>query len=135
LNDDHANHPQILQIVEPIYGEYLKARCEISRAEENRNARDGTDLDEVREDIAEDELNEQLVSISTIGRVNLYNSLSTLNVMFGSVTGQMHALFQSSNCSVNCTSVTPDAAALLEVRRSGAQRQKMNVLRCGSLRL
>jgi len=118
VDDTDSITAETVNSISAVYKNFIVGRLMISRAEERRNAVLGTDLDEVREDIAEDELNEQLITISQIGRVDLLSSLTILVEAFTNTLNNLKSLFSGVvGGGTNTGVVTPDAAALLEEAR------------------
>ena len=102
----------ISDAVASIYPNTVENRIKMSRAEERFYTAEGKDLDEVRESISAADLTDQIVNVSSIGRMNLSTSISCLEVEISKVLGNLRLLFDS-----NSPTVTPDAAALLEEAR------------------
>lgn len=92
-----------------VYGSCVQGRIRIGRAEETRCVRLGEELDEVGEDIEAADLEEQVVNVSCVGRMNLLESLSALDVELGRALVSLRGLFESGMGEVN-----EEAAALLE---------------------
>ena len=96
----------------PVYPTTLQSRIKMSRAEEKLYTAEGRDLDEVRESISAADLTDQIINVSTIGRLNFHNSISCLEAEISKALSSLKMLFDSNN-----PDVTPDAAALLEEAR------------------
>ncbi|GMH52990.1 hypothetical protein TrRE_jg6323 [Triparma retinervis] len=96
----------------PIYPTTLLSRIKMSRAEEKFYTIEGRDLDEVRESISAADLTDQIINVSTIGRLNFQNSITCFEAEISKVLTSLKVLFNSNN-----PDVTPDAAALLEEAR------------------
>jgi hypothetical protein len=106
----------IAQAFSPLYATYITCRIKMSRIEENYLAANETDLDEIREDISSQELEEQMVAVSMIGRANLPQSLSCLTNMMQESLPRLQTMFEASIPSTT-GSISPDCAALLEQAR------------------
>ena len=95
----------------PLYSTYISTRIEILRLEEYFLTQNADDVDEVREQITEVNLEEQMEAAASLGRLNVPCSVQCLANIWGQISSRLNALFQSSTTS---SEVTPEAAALLE---------------------
>lgn len=95
----------------PLYSTYITTRIEMLRLEEHFLTKNADDVDEVREQITEVNLEEQMEAAASLGRLNVSSSIQCLTSIWGRISSRLHALFESTATSVD---VSPDAAALLE---------------------
>lgn len=100
-----------------LYTTYVHCRTKMARMEEHYLTASGTDLDEVREDIVEQEIEEQMTIVAIIGReTSLYKALECLRDMFVQDTFPRLIAFLMEKTS---NSITAQGAALLEEARLG----------------
>ena len=96
----------------PLYSTYVTTRIEMSRLEEYFLTQNADDVDEVREQISELNLEEQMGAAACLGRLHLQAALQCLSNVWGQISSRLHTLFESSTTTTS--EVTPDASALLE---------------------
>ncbi len=111
-----ANHLMATRLA-PLYKSYIECRIEMAKLEEHYTVQNCTDDDDdddlVREEIAATQMQEEMSSASTLGRLNLQASLSTLQTFLQTqLLNKMKMLLESS-----ATTMSADAAALLEETR------------------
>lgn len=94
-----------------LYEIFVQGRTRMAALEEHYAMLHETELDEVREEIVEADLEEELASVAVMGRLNLSAALSCLSNSFASTMPQLEALWHQSG------TVTPETAALLEQAR------------------
>ena len=66
----------------PLYGPYCMCRVQMSCMEEHYIAKQEEELDEIREEISAVGLEEEMASAASLGRLNVYGSMTTLSGMF-----------------------------------------------------
>jgi hypothetical protein len=96
----------------PLYAEFVVCRTRMARLEERYLTAHEEELDEVREEIFAVDLEEEMTSLSLVGRLDLLASLSCLSSLFQQVLPQVQSLWEG-----NIGSITPEAAGLLEDSR------------------
>ncbi|KAG7367414.1 hypothetical protein IV203_030085 [Nitzschia inconspicua] len=96
----------------PLYAEFVNCRTQMARLEETYLTSHETELDEVREEIYAVDLEDEMTSLSIVGRLDLQASLACLLGLFSRLIPQLQSLW---NCQVGA--VTADAAGLLEESR------------------
>lgn len=96
----------------PLYHSYVTCRIEMAKMEEYYLTANAADLDEVREEIAGVNIEEEMTSACSLGRVNLSSSLACLLKLFQSCMPRLQTLFATDGHNVSA-----DAAALLEEAR------------------
>lgn len=99
------------RVLSPLYEGVVRCRARMAALEEHYRATNETELDEIREDILETGLEEEMESIATIGRLHLSAALSCLSSLFGSTMPRLQRLWDING------EVTPEASALLEKAR------------------
>ena len=102
---------QLSTVLGPLYEGFVQARTRLAALEEHFVARNEEDLDEVREQILETSVQEELASVATIGRLHLSAAIQCLSHLFAHTMPQLEALWHASG------DVTPDTAALFEQAR------------------
>ena len=102
-------------ILAPLYGRYCMCRVRMSCLEEHFVAREGADLDDIREEISAFVVEEEMASAASLGRLNILASMTTLSEMFRQCTPRLMSLFEMSGRADG--EMTPDMAALLEESR------------------
>jgi CRM1 C terminal len=108
----------------PLYQAYCTCRIKMAAMEEHYLVRCETELDEVREDISAALLEEEVESISAVGRLNLHAAMECLSALHAQTMPRLQALWaaagegsNSSNNSSQQIMLTPENAALLEEAR------------------
>ena len=102
-------------ILAPLYGRYCMCRVRMSCLEEHFVAREGADLDEIREEISAFGMDEEMASAASLGRLNMLASMTMLSEMFRQCTPRLMSLFEMLGRTDG--DMTPDMAALLEESR------------------
>lgn len=95
----------------PLYTTYVSTCIQISHLEEYYLTTNSDDVDEIREQISEMNLEEQMEAVAALGRLNIMASVDCLFKIWSEISPQLRALFDSSS---NLHDITPEAAALLE---------------------
>ena len=95
----------------PLYTTYVTTRIEIARLEERFRTINADDVDEIREQISEVNLEEQMVAAACLGRLNVAYAIQCLTNIWGQMSPRLHVLFETSSPTGE---MTPDAASLLE---------------------
>jgi len=98
-------------VLRPLYEAFVQARTRMAAMEEHYIVSNNADLDDVREEIIETSLEEELEALATVGRLNLSAAVACLSTMFGRTMPQLQSLWEGSG------EVTPQTAALLEEAR------------------
>lgn len=98
-------------VLGPLYESFVRCRLRTAKMEEHYVVNNDADLDEVKEDILDAELAEEMASVATVGRLNLFVSISCLSQFFGHTMPRLQSLWDGTG------EVTPDTAALLEESR------------------
>jgi hypothetical protein len=98
-------------VLGPLYEGFVRSRTRMAALEEHYAVSHETDLDEVREEITEAGLEEELASVATMGRLNLSAAIACLSNLFANTMPQLESLWHGSG------EVTPETAALLEQAR------------------
>jgi len=121
LSGTTAGHQEAAQVSQmlasmlaPLYGPYCICRVRMSCLEEHFIAREGAELDEIREEISAFSLEEELSSAASLGRLNVLASMTTLSGMFQQCMPRLVSLFE---CVGSPGDMSPDMAALLEEAR------------------
>jgi hypothetical protein len=96
----------------PLYAEFVTCRIRMARLEEQYLTLYEAELDEVREDIFAIDLEDEMASLSNVGRLDLSAALACLSTLFQQLVPQLQSLWDG-----NVGGVTPDAAGLLEESR------------------
>ncbi|KAL9179867.1 hypothetical protein ACHAXT_007837 [Thalassiosira profunda] len=110
-----AKASQLLaSMLAPLYEPYCLCRTRMSCLEEHFMAREGGDLDEIREEISAFGLEEEMASAASLGRLNVLASMATLAGMFQQCMPKLMALFEGAGSGGD---LSPDMAALLEEAR------------------
>ncbi|KAL3812173.1 hypothetical protein ACHAXA_011859 [Cyclostephanos tholiformis] len=104
----------LASILAPLYGRYCMCRVRMSCLEEHFAAREGSDLDEIREEISAFGMEEEMASVASLGRLNVLASMTTLSEMFRQCTPRLMSFFEMIGTDGD---MTPDMAALLEESR------------------
>ncbi|GFH56279.1 hypothetical protein CTEN210_12755 [Chaetoceros tenuissimus] len=112
-NAQDAAKSALATALAPLYHSYVSCRIEMAKMEEYYLTANAADLDEVREDIASVQMQEEMTSACSLGRVNLASSLQCLSSLFQTCMPQLQNLFSTDGQS----DVSPEAAALLEEAR------------------
>ena len=107
---------ELATVLAPLYGPYVACRVGMASLEERHAARAGAELDEVREEIAEAGLTEEMASAAALGRLHALTSLATLGDMFRRCVPQLLALFAGAGTGGR-EAPDPDTAAVLEEAR------------------
>jgi hypothetical protein len=90
---------------------FVRCRTYMAALEERFLVTNETELDEVREEILETGLEEEMESIAAIGRLHLSAAIACLSTMFETTMPRLHVLWDTSG------EITPEASALLEEAR------------------
>jgi len=101
----------------PLYSSYVTARVQMAKMEEHYITLHQADLDEVREEISATDLEEEMSSASSLGRVNVHSALVCLGGLLQQCLSSLKLLFESVGTNGTTQEVTPDVAALLEEAR------------------
>jgi hypothetical protein len=101
-------------LLAPLYGSYCMCRVQMSSMEEHYMAGEGADLDDIREEISALGLEEEMSSASSLGRLNVLGSLTTLSGMFQQCMPKLLSLFTGPQLG---SEITADMAALMEEAR------------------
>lgn len=96
----------------PLYAEFISCRTKMARLEEQYLTANETELDEVREEIIAVDLEEEMASLSHLGRLDLAAALTCLSSLFQQLVPQLQSLWNG-----NEGTVSPEAAGLLEESR------------------
>jgi hypothetical protein len=96
----------------PLYAEFVTCRTQMARLEEHYLTAHETELDEVREDIFAVDLEEEMASLATVGRLDISAALACLSSLFQNLVPQLQSLWEGSSAVVS-----PEAAGLLEESR------------------
>ena len=102
---------QLSTVLGPLYEGFVRTRTRMAALEEHYLVSHETELDEVREEILESDMEEELASIASLGRLNLSAAIACLSALFTSTMPQLETLWHGSG------GVNPDTAALLEQAR------------------
>lgn len=105
----------LASILAPLYRRYCLCRVCMSCLEEHFVAREGGDLDEIREEISAFGLEEEMASAASLGRLNVLASMTTLSEMFQQCMPRLLSLFDMAGGTNG--EMTPDIASLLEESR------------------
>lgn len=105
-----------------LYSALVQSRTQMTRLEEcylALNEEIDPDLAEVEEQISDTNLNEELISVATLGRLNTTNSISCLTSLFQNTVPQLQQIWKEQPPQQLSSSivVTPNVAALLEEAR------------------
>lgn len=92
----------------PLYTSFIDSRLKIAALEERFNALHEVDVDDVHEMIQESDLDDEITSIATIGRLDLSSAIQCLSGMFASASPILTQMWQHHD------NVTPTSAATLE---------------------
>eukprot|EP00804_Cyclotella_cryptica_P023894 CCRYP_010038-RB/>CCRYP_010038-RB protein AED:0.02 eAED:0.02 QI:286/1/1/1/0.5/0.42/7/2478/1240 len=101
-------------LLAPLYASYCMCKVQMSSLEEHYLADEGADLDDVREEISASGLEDEMSSAASLGRLNVFASLTTLSEMFQQCMPKLLALFTGPRLE---NEMTPDIAALMEEAR------------------
>jgi CRM1 C terminal len=103
----------------PLYHAYCTCRIKMAAMEEHYLVRCETELDEVREDISAALLEDEVESISAVGRLNLNAAMECLSALHAQTMPRLQALWAGESSSNNSSlpMLTPENAALLEEAR------------------
>ena len=104
----------LASMLAPLYGPYCMCRVRMSCLEEHYIAREGAELDEIREEISSFALEEEMSSAASLGRLNVLSSMTTMSCMFQQCTPRLLALFEGAGTGGE---MSADMAALLEEAR------------------
>lgn len=96
----------------PLYAEFVTCRTRMARMEEHYLTAHETELDELREEIFAVDLEEEMASLSHVGRLDLPAALACLSSLFHQLVPQLQSLWDG-----NVGGVSPEAAGLLEESR------------------
>ncbi|CAJ1938974.1 unnamed protein product [Cylindrotheca closterium] len=96
----------------PLYAEFIHCRTGMARLEEQYLTAHETELDELKEEIFAVDLEEEMASLSNVGRLNLGAALACLSASFQKIVPQLQALWNGA-----AGGVSPEAAGLLEESR------------------
>jgi len=99
----------------PLYGPYCMCRVQMSCMEEHYIAKQEEELDEIREEISAVGLEEEMASAASLGRLNVFGSMTTLSGMFQQDMPRLVYLFESAGTDGGI--MTPEMAELLEKAR------------------
>jgi len=112
--DAQTASDSLAKILAPLYGHYIACRVRMSSLEEHYLTQQGEDLDEIREEIWAFGLEDEMISAASLGRLNIYQSLTTLAGMFQQCVPRLMSLFEEAG---NGNDMTAVMAALLEEAR------------------
>ncbi|KAL7554094.1 hypothetical protein ACHAWF_017981 [Thalassiosira exigua] len=104
----------LASMLAPLYGTYCMCRVRMSCLEEHFIAKEGAELDEMREEISATGLEEELSSAASLGRLNMMASMTSLSGMFQQTIPKLMSMFESAGSG---REISPDMAALLEEAR------------------
>ena len=95
-------------ILGPLYEGFVRARTRMAALEEYYLVSTGEDLDEEEEEIRASEMNEEMVSVASFGRLDLDGAIGCLSTMHGQTMPRLQALWEGQG------DITPEIASLLE---------------------
>ena len=98
-------------VLGPLYEGFVQNRTRMAALEEHYAMVHETELDEIREEIIEADLEEELASVAVIGRLNLSAAIACLSNLFSATMPQLESLWRGNG------EVTPELSALLEQAR------------------
>jgi hypothetical protein len=98
-------------VLGPLYEGFVRCRTRMASLEEHYLVTNEADLDEVGEEILAIDMEEEMASVSTLGRLNLSAAISCLSALFSQTMPQLQSLWEGDG------QVTPETAALLEQAR------------------
>jgi len=102
----------------PLYGSYVTVRTKMARLEEYFASNNADDLDEVREEISEIATEEEMTSASSLGRLNVATSATSLTALLQECLPKLQSFYEAPADQVmKAGEISPDAAALLEEAR------------------
>jgi len=99
----------------PLFEGFVQCRTRMAALEEYYLVTHEEDFDEVRDEIMEAGLEEEMESLSTLGRLHLASALSCLSSLFGTTLPRLQGIWGNNDTNGNV--VTPEASALLEEAR------------------
>jgi len=97
----------------PLYTEFVMCRTKMANLEEIYMTANETDVDEVREEIYDVDLEEEMTSLAAVGRLDLRPSLSCLSSLFSELVPKVQSLWDVPTT----TAVSGEAAGVLEQSR------------------
>lgn len=97
----------------PLYNAFVTCRVQMAKLEEAYITLRAAELDEVREEISAADLEEEMGSVASIGRLSLSSALSCLSALCQPPLQQLKGLWEAPTNS----DISPDGAALLEETR------------------
>ncbi|KAL7538850.1 hypothetical protein ACHAXR_011286 [Thalassiosira sp. AJA248-18] len=104
----------LASMLAPLYGPYCTCRIRMACLEEHYMAREGAELDEIREEISAFGLEEEMASAASLGRLNVLESMKIMLGMLQQCMPRLMSLFEGAGLGGE---ITPDMAALLEEAR------------------
>lgn len=99
-------------VLGPLYTQFIVCRTRMAGMEEHFLVRNDQETDDLKEEILENFLEEELTSVSTMGRLNLSAAIACLSAVFGQTMPELQSLWEA-----HANTVTPETAALLEKSR------------------
>jgi hypothetical protein len=112
MESRRAAQASLASTLGPLYADFVHCRTQMARLEETYVTSHETEVDEVREDIYAVDLEDEMTSLSTVGRLDLHTSLTCLSGLFAKLVPQLQALWNGQ-----VGSYTAEAAGLLEESR------------------
>ncbi|GAX19803.1 hypothetical protein FisN_11Lh336 [Fistulifera solaris] len=104
------------QLLGPLYRGFVSCRTRMAALEEHYLQSQETHLDAVTEEIIQADLDEELASIATLGRLDLLSAIQTLSELFHQTMPPLEQAW-SPQQQQTPQEVTPEVAALLEQAR------------------
>lgn len=98
-------------VLGPLYEGFVRCRTRMASLEEHYLVSNEAELEEVKEEIIAIDQEEEMSSVSTLGRLNLSAAISCLSALFSQTMPQLQSLWEGNG------HVTPETAALLEQSR------------------
>ena len=95
-------------ILGPLYEGFVRCRTRMAALEEYYLVSNGEDLDEEEEEIRAQEMEEEMVSVASFGRLNLDGAIGCLAAMHSQTMPRLQALWEGQG------DITPEIASLLE---------------------
>ncbi|GKY91424.1 hypothetical protein MPSEU_000114700 [Mayamaea pseudoterrestris] len=111
--DESRQHAceSLSQVLGPLYEAFVSCRTKMAAIEEHYQVTHEEDLDELKEDILEGSMDEELTAVSSMGRLNLSLALACLSARFGETMPKLQAFWEGTG------NVSAEIAALLEEAR------------------
>ena len=107
-----AAQAELATTLGPLYSEFVLCRTRMARLEEQYLTAHEEELDEVREEIFAIDLEDEMTSLSLVGRLDLQAALSCLSSLFQQVLPPLQSLWEGT-----VGTITPEAAGILEDSR------------------